>query len=219
MIKVQSYHSSLNSVFLSCGHLYKRNWSPTECVWLKSQVTRPMGPQPHEACYLGSECILLCRVVTAMVSKLQNDEWSNEGNISSDFWSDIPQIARFMWPTWGPHGSCRPHVGPMLAPWTLLSGTVSLPESNPMYFCIPAVPRGCVYPDTLGHLQPPWGRPCLLFSSRGFGGVCVSVCIWKHQNTPQRGPIGVNICLSQRYVCYINANKWRSTQYCVVVDV
>ena len=33
-----------------------------------------------------------------------------------------PQIARFMGPTWGPPGSCRPHVGPMLAPWTLLSG-------------------------------------------------------------------------------------------------
>ena len=32
------------------------------------------------------------------------------------------QIAKFMGPTWGPPGSCRPHVGPMLAPWTLLSG-------------------------------------------------------------------------------------------------
>ena len=32
------------------------------------------------------------------------------------------QIARFMWPTWGPPGSCRPQVGPLLAPWTLLSG-------------------------------------------------------------------------------------------------
>ena len=32
------------------------------------------------------------------------------------------QIARFMGPTWGPSGSCRPQVGPMLAPWTLLSG-------------------------------------------------------------------------------------------------
>ena len=31
-------------------------------------------------------------------------------------------IARFMGPTWGPHGSCRPQMGPMLAPWTLLSG-------------------------------------------------------------------------------------------------
>ena len=34
-----------------------------------------------------------------------------------------PQIARFTWPTWGPPGSCRPQVSPMLAPWTLLSGT------------------------------------------------------------------------------------------------
>ena len=32
------------------------------------------------------------------------------------------QISRFMGPTWGPTGSCRPHMGPMLAPWTLLSG-------------------------------------------------------------------------------------------------
>ena len=36
------------------------------------------------------------------------------------------QIARFMWPTWGPPGSCRPQVGPMLAPWTLLSGRAHL---------------------------------------------------------------------------------------------
>ena len=34
----------------------------------------------------------------------------------------IPQIAKFMGPTWGPPGSCRPQMGPMLAPWTLLSG-------------------------------------------------------------------------------------------------
>ena len=34
-----------------------------------------------------------------------------------------PQIAKFMGPTWGPPGSCRPQMGPMLAPWTLLSGS------------------------------------------------------------------------------------------------
>ena len=27
-----------------------------------------------------------------------------------------------MWPTWGPPGSCRPQVGPMLAPWTWYQG-------------------------------------------------------------------------------------------------
>ena len=34
-----------------------------------------------------------------------------------------PQIAKFMGLTWGSPGSCRPQMGPMLAPWTLLSGT------------------------------------------------------------------------------------------------
>ena len=36
----------------------------------------------------------------------------------------IPQIARSMGPTWGSPGSCRPQMDPMLAPWTLLSGTM-----------------------------------------------------------------------------------------------
>ena len=38
----------------------------------------------------------------------------------------LPQIAKFMGPTWGPPGSSRAQVGPMLAPWTLLSGTLSM---------------------------------------------------------------------------------------------
>ena len=38
----------------------------------------------------------------------------------------ISQIAKFMGPTWGPPGSCRPQMGPMLAPWTLLSGIVPI---------------------------------------------------------------------------------------------
>ena len=37
--------------------------------------------------------------------------------------NSIPsQIAKFMGPTWGPPGSCRTQIGPVLAPWTLLSG-------------------------------------------------------------------------------------------------
>ena len=32
------------------------------------------------------------------------------------------QISKFMGPTWGPPGSSRPQIGPMLVPWTLLSG-------------------------------------------------------------------------------------------------
>ena len=34
-----------------------------------------------------------------------------------------PLIARFMGPSWGPSGADKTQVDPMLAPWTLLSGT------------------------------------------------------------------------------------------------
>ena len=34
----------------------------------------------------------------------------------------ITQIAKFMGPTWGPPGTCRPQMGPMMAPWIMLSG-------------------------------------------------------------------------------------------------
>ena len=35
------------------------------------------------------------------------------------------QIANFIGPTWVQPGSCRPQMGPMSAPWTLLSGNKS----------------------------------------------------------------------------------------------
>ena len=38
---------------------------------------------------------------------------------------NTPLIARFMGPTWGPSGADRTQVDPMLAPWTLLSGTLA----------------------------------------------------------------------------------------------
>ena len=41
-----------------------------------------------------------------------------------------------MGPIWGPLGSCRPQMGPMLAPWTLLSGSVS--EKSQIYHGDPA---------------------------------------------------------------------------------
>ena len=39
--------------------------------------------------------------------------------------AELPLIARFMGPTWGPSGADRTQVGPMLAPWTLLSRSVT----------------------------------------------------------------------------------------------
>ena len=38
-------------------------------------------------------------------------------------WNSIKhEITNFMWPTWGPSGSCRLRMGPILAPLTLPSG-------------------------------------------------------------------------------------------------
>ena len=41
------------------------------------------------------------------------------------FRSESAQMAKFMGPTWGPLGSCRPQMGPVLAPRILLSGIFS----------------------------------------------------------------------------------------------
>ena len=47
-------------------------------------------------------------------------------SVVSLHWSKHTLIARFMGPARGPPGSCRLRVGPMLAPWTLLSGYTHL---------------------------------------------------------------------------------------------
>ena len=46
--------------------------------------------------------------------------------------SETPLIARFMGPTWGPSGADRTQMGPMLAPWTLLSGSTSVSSVWPL---------------------------------------------------------------------------------------
>ena len=44
------------------------------------------------------------------------------------------QITKFMGPTWGPSGSCRAQMGPMLAPWSLLSGLISYIHSMTLIY-------------------------------------------------------------------------------------
>ena len=64
----------------------------------------PFGPRwapcwPHEPCYQGTHALPL--------------------------FGCNPRQQIFIGPTWGPLGSCRPQMGPMLAPWALLSGMVN----------------------------------------------------------------------------------------------
>ena len=51
---------------------------------------------------------------------------SSSLNVLLHFRWIMTQIAKFMGQTWGPPGSCWPQMGPMLAPWTLLSGETSI---------------------------------------------------------------------------------------------
>ena len=44
---------------------------------------------------------------------------------------ETSQIAKFLVPTWGQSGSCRPVMCPMMAPWTLLSGVFGIAIQRP----------------------------------------------------------------------------------------
>ena len=50
---------------------------------------------------------------------------SMKGLISHSYLSENTLMARFLGPTWGLSGADRTQIGPMLAPWTLLSGYCS----------------------------------------------------------------------------------------------
>ena len=78
-------------------------------------------------------------------------------------------IARFMGPTWGPSGADRTLMGPMLAPWTLLSGSSQLYCSLICcgYIIISYWSMWCIYPYFLGLLQWHWGNPHVALKDMG----------------------------------------------------
>ena len=78
------------------------------------------------------------RVLNLPVVVLNRDRYTKCSNRvqfcwNSRLWSDtlcgyikiyVVPDTKFMGPTWDPPGSCRPQMGLMLAPWTLLSGVI-----------------------------------------------------------------------------------------------
>ena len=58
----------------------------------------------------------------------------SDGHYNIDKYN-IALVARFIGPTWGPSGADRTQVGPMLAPWTLLSGCI--PHSTAVTEALP----------------------------------------------------------------------------------
>ena len=89
----------------------------TCCTW-----SRLLNCRCQDSAWYNAPCIVL-----------QQDFWSTRGCPFSQGWCLVDLhimflcmsstlIARFMGPTWGPSGADRTQVGPMLAPWTWLSG-------------------------------------------------------------------------------------------------
>ena len=65
------------------------------------------------------------RVTDPLCGEFTGRRWITLTNASNaELWCFRSQITRFMGPTWGPPESCRSKMGPMLAPWILLSGLI-----------------------------------------------------------------------------------------------
>ena len=56
----------------------------------------------------------------------QYNLYQHKGPVQDMWRCMLSLLVRFMGPTWGPPGPCRPQMGPMLAPWTFLSGELTL---------------------------------------------------------------------------------------------
>ena len=63
-------------------------------------------------------------------SQRSSGTWTSPGAVMTNFEGLVsyinPDIATFIGPIWCPSGADRTQVGPMLAPWTLLSGYIYL---------------------------------------------------------------------------------------------
>ena len=103
-------------------------WPFLWCILLVLKPIADHKQQPH---------VQMCHQLTSAPSPfarwLHARNWSTQWRINHWVWCMYsvseyrslrkgPIIASFMGPTWGPSRADRTQVGPMLAPWTLLSG-------------------------------------------------------------------------------------------------
>ena len=101
---------------------------------------------------------LLCNVLLALsgpIPRMIHDKPLITQPLDTDMRNYITtEIAKFMGPTWGPPGSCRPQMGPMLAPWTLLSGNNLIccqSTRRPRHVCLIAVYNHLIEKQTVSH--------------------------------------------------------------------
>ena len=111
-----------------------------------------------------------------------------------------PLMAMFMGPTWDPSGADRTQVGPMLAPWTLLSGTICEWNINIVHL----------------HNEKRWVCFQMVVHNSGNGG-------WRLHNEPAGNEIlffGLKIFISSTYSFFFNVAYWyRSIAVCVCMYI
>ena len=128
------YFTFVPLVYFHCKYPRLRHVAPLPCPGFKHLM---FVCRSHTIHHLWHKCSL-----SILVSAYVVWFWSTiHANLiepcppRAPFWRGIlqvpsydlpPLIARFMGPICGPSGTDRTQVGPMLAPWTLLSGTVML---------------------------------------------------------------------------------------------
>ena len=95
--------------------------------------------------------------------------WGHHDASRSNVIYSASLIARFMGPTWGPPGADRTHVGPMWAPWKLLSG-ISLILRTPPKHVILNVGFNHGLPWCVKYMA--WGTPGTTKPDGVAGGLC-----------------------------------------------
>ena len=103
---------------LRCGHVCPY------CCWCHIFQARAGSPRELRHAILNrADWEISCLIVLPLEAANKSDRYSDADYTqiprARDHWPSL--IARFMGLKWGPSGADRTQVGPMLAPWTLLS--------------------------------------------------------------------------------------------------
>ena len=124
----------LDTVSLQCYTVSYRSYlelvavclSQDLCLGMKGQsesgliCSCPSGPTWHTT--IGTDLFSSTHMRTRKNITLRGKNFWDKFWLRHDFYLKYlaSQIAKFMGPTWGPSGSYRPQMDPVLAPWTLL---------------------------------------------------------------------------------------------------
>ena len=100
----------------------KRSYTWKGNLYIPTGLMQVCQPSRQTLCNKSSEIL---NKIHKFFKSFQN-QWENVCKMVSIMLGlKIIRSSKFMGPTWGPPGSCRPQLGPVLAPWTLLSGNTS----------------------------------------------------------------------------------------------